>query len=191
MPRKKLPAVPVPSVAVHQDLASRVSSRGARVEIEYRTVFPKDLPPFEVVVGCRAHGSAEARAAAICEIEASMRPAPREEIERWLAELDVITAKRADDEFTDTLRLDAYVKRLSDYPADLVHAALLTVAWRWWPTWEELQRSLDLAVSPRKAMIRALEVPPSLERAPSRPDAATRAEILRANGFGHLVKDAG
>lgn len=84
--------------------------------------------------------------------------APQDAIEGWLAELSVITAKRADDEFTETLRLAAYASRLSAYPADVARAACLGREWRWWPTWAELKDECDRLAAPRREMASALRI---------------------------------
>ncbi len=91
-------------------------------------------------------------------------PAPQSAIEGWLAELSVITAKRADDEFTETLRLSAYTARLSAYPADVARAACLGREWRWWPTWAELKDECDRLVSPRREMATALRIAAPVRR---------------------------
>ena len=54
-------------------------------------------------------GTPETRDAALVELRRFfLTPPPQREMEAWLAELSVITAKRADDEFTEQLRLKAF-----------------------------------------------------------------------------------
>ena len=87
----------------------------------------------------------------------AMRPAERGQVLGWLAELSVITARRADDDATEDLRAAAYSNRLSDYPADVVREALLVRRWKFFPTWLELGDACDEIVKPRKQMQAALD----------------------------------
>ena len=128
----------------------------------------------------KVRGDAEARAVVKLEMERLMVAAPEENLEAWLAELSVITSRRQDDEFTETLRLTAYAKRLGKYPADVARAALLEHPWKFWPAWVELEKICDREVACRKAMIAALEWDdePAPERV-SRISAERAAEIMR------------
>lgn len=96
-------------------------------------------------------------AAASEELRKLLTPASKKEIEAYLAELSVITARRQADEFEERLRLRAYVVRLSRFPADVARHALLVHAWHYWPTWAELEKVCSVKVAPRWRMIRALE----------------------------------
>lgn len=107
--------------------------------------------------GYSVEGSEEDRQTALADLRRLMTPAGVSQIEAWLAELSVITAKRPGDDFEEALRLSAYTSRLSDFPADVVRYALLERPWRFFPTWEELSVACREAVSRRKAMIEALE----------------------------------
>lgn len=77
-------------------------------------------------------------------------------IEGWIAELSVITAKRTDDDFTESLRLTAYTNRLQHYPADIVAEALLRHTWKFFPSWAELKDVLEDLHRPRRAIINKL-----------------------------------
>ena len=74
-----------------------------------------------------------------------------------MAELDVITAKRAEDNMTINLRIKAYGKRLAAYPADIVHEALIVRRWHFWPTWDALAEVMEPDAFARRKMLDALE----------------------------------
>ncbi|MBP0484653.1 hypothetical protein [Sagittula salina] len=178
---------------VLEALASQASSHGVSWNLDLQPVKPKKFPHSFLVPG-RWHltGSAEGRATIASLVERSMSPASDWQIEQWLAELDVISAHRAEDDFTAALKLRAYVDRLNRFPADAVHHALLGLPWAFFPSWDELQKALDLLCAPRRTLLRALREPPEDGARPrNKPDAARRAEILRENGFGHLVGPRG
>ncbi|MEB3214490.1 MAG: hypothetical protein VKL39_24290, partial [Leptolyngbyaceae bacterium] len=88
---------------------------------------------------------------------AALTPAPKRAIEGWLAELSVIVARRPDDEFAEELRVEAYASRLSRYPADVARHVLLGKTWRFFPTWDELERECEARTAGRKLAIRVLE----------------------------------
>jgi hypothetical protein len=104
-------------------------------------------------------------------IDRAMTPAPQQAIEAWLADLDVITAKRADDATGIAMRLSAYTRRLADQPADAVRHALTVKTWKFWPTWDELKAEIDSTTERRRLMRTALERFLS-KPAPSREDRA-------------------
>ena len=107
------------------------------------------------------HGAWEAigegAATALAKVEATMIPTPDRQVEAWLAELSLITARRADTPEADELRLVAYANRLAEYPADVVRGAVLGRTWHFWPTWAELQAECEKLIAPRRAMIAALK----------------------------------
>ncbi|MDB6454728.1 hypothetical protein [Falsirhodobacter sp. 20TX0035] len=123
------------------------------------------------------NGSPAALEAAIEDLRNFMTPAPAREIEAWLAELSVIVARRADDEFGEELRIAAYAGRLGRYPADVVRDVLLRQTYRFWPTWEELEKRCEAMTGPRRHMIHAMEVGPAPKEQPRR--AATDEERAR------------
>ena len=96
-------------------------------------------------------------ATALAKVEATMVPTPERQVEAWLAELSLITARRADTPEADELRLVAYANRLAEYPADVVRGAVLGKTWHFWPTWAELQAACEELIAPRRAMIAALK----------------------------------
>lgn len=112
-----------------------------------------------VATGCEVSGSLSQAGAAAEIMRKTLTPAPQRDIEGWLAELSVLVARRPGDEFADELRLEAYAGRLGEYPADIVHHVLLRKAWKFWPTWSELEQECKAMVSPRRYMLAALENP--------------------------------
>lgn len=90
-------------------------------------------------------------------VRPALIPANAAQIEPWLAELSVIAPSRAADPATDELRMTAYATRLSAYPPDVVHAALLGTTWRFFPSWAELEDACEQAVAPRRAMEAEIE----------------------------------
>jgi len=119
-------------------------------------------------------GPADSMVIVLADMEKMKTPAPVRAIEAWLAELSVIVSRRPDDQFTEALRAQAYSSRLARYPADVARHAVLVKTWRFWPSWEELEKVCEAMVAPRNAMIMAIqryEAPkeeprelPSLER---------------------------
>ena len=128
-------------------------------------------------------GTPETRDAALVELRRFfLTPPPQREMEAWLAELSVITAKRADDEFTEQLRLKAYSERLADYPADVVREVLLKRTWRFWPAWAGLE---EVCKDPRATtgahILRAIET--ETEREEARAQEAARVEADAGTGI--------
>lgn len=158
---------------VDEAAVSRASSLGVGLKVLFDHRFPKvdrgnPLPVISVVRGCEVTGANRDEAcAALRKFET---PAPSRQIEAWLAELSVITAKRADDDFSEALRIAAYTARLSKYPADVAHAALLGHSWKFWPTWAEVQEICESLSAPRRAMILALST--ARGSAPAMPEKA-------------------
>lgn len=140
----------------------RASQLGVGLEVKYDYRFPRDdrgnsLPHVTLVKGVTVTGGAQARADAVAAIRRLEVSAEAREVEGWLAELSVIVARRADDEFSEALRLEAYASRLRRYPADVAREAVLGRSWKFWPAWSEVEAVCDQLVAPRRAMIRALE----------------------------------
>lgn len=133
-----------------------------------------------------AHGTPEQRQAVADAIKETMRPAPRDTIEEWLAELSVIAPSRQDDEMTAMLRLEAYGRRLIGYPGDMVRQVLFGRTWRFFPSWYELEQQLEPMIREREAMRAAcLRTPQNYEPGiqPERVSAERAAEIMAQAGF--------
>ena len=162
---------------------SRASSHGVGLSVRYEFRFPtaangSRLPSYQVAVGCDVDGETGGLDAAIDDLRKFLTPATADAIEGWLAELSVIVARRADDEFSEELRIAAYAGRLGRYPADVVREVLLGRSYRFWPTWEELEKRCDALAGPRRHMIAAMERGPS-QREPEkhRPSEESRARM--------------
>lgn len=176
----------------NSQLRSLASSRG--VEISTGKRFKGKYDANGACIGSelvpdviRAKGSLADMAAMADDIADTMAPAPRPTIEEWLAELYVIAPSRADDEMTATLKLEAYGRRLAEYPADMVRYALLENTWRFFPSWFELEEKLKPMKQERDAMLAAcLSATPYNPQPPEEPDriSAERAnEIMAEFGF--------
>ncbi len=115
------------------------------------------LPSYQVAVGCEVHGDAVAVQEALDDLRNFMTPAPIRSIEAWLAELSVLTAGRGREGLDAELLVSAYTGRLSQYPADVARHVLLGKSWKWFPSWDELEKLCEAMASPRRHMIAALE----------------------------------
>ena len=87
--------------------------------------------------------------AALAVANESLRPAPVEAIEEWLARLSVKTARRKDSAQGDELALSVYTDHLRAYPGDAVRHVLSSYRGQWFPTWGELADMLDEFTEPR------------------------------------------
>lgn len=164
---------------VDSALVSRASSRGVTLRVTM-TGGRTSEGGFDIWArGCEADGPADAMQQMIEDVEATMMPAPIDMIERWLAELSVIVARRPDDEFGDELRVTAYASRLSRYPADVARKAALGVSWKFWPAWSEMERVCERSVAGRRHMIDALRRGPQAKEARKLPTAEERAALVR------------
>lgn len=165
---------------------SRALSHGVNLEVKFEGRYPTGpngeyLPSYEVAVGCRIHGTTAQREAAIEDLKKFQTPAPIPQIERWLAELSVLTAGRGTDGIAAELQLTAYSSRLAQFPADVVRYALLQHTWKWFPAWDELERLCKAKSSPRQHMIAALSQPepdPEPKRRPPTDEERARIQAM-------------
>ena len=102
-------------------------------------------------------GTPEAIGAMRQRLDDASAPASHRQMEVWLVELDLIAPRKASSPVEDDLRMQAYLSRLSAYPADVVHEALLTRTWRFFPSWAELKDVCDVLMKPRLAVLAELE----------------------------------
>lgn len=165
-------------VDVDKAAVSRASSHGVTLAVKYEWRFPSGpngerFPSYQVAVACEMSPNGD-HEAALTDLRNFMTPAPIRQIEGWLAELSVIVARRADDQFADELRVSVYSSRLSRFPADVVRTVLLQDTYKFWPTWEELEKRCKALTGPRLQMIATLERGPEPQEAPRR--AATQEE---------------
>jgi hypothetical protein len=169
-------------VDIDKAAASRASQHGVALRVRYQGMFPtgpngESLPSYTVAVGCEIAPGGDV-GAALSDLRNFMTPAPLRQIEAWLAELSVLVAKRQGDEMEEGLRLTAYASRLSRYPADVARAVTVGSTYRFWPTWEEMEKRCEAMTGPRRQMIAALErgpAPPEPEYRP--PNAEEKARI--------------
>ena len=177
---------------------SRASSHNVALRVRYEGRYPvgsngEYLPSYQVAVGCYVNGEPEDVEAALSDLRNFLIPPDKRQIEEWLAELSVIVAKRADDQFAEALRLEAYASRLAAYPADVVKTVLRDVTYKFWPTWDELQQKCEMLSSPRRNMIAALErhkpQPPEEERRAATEDEKKRIADLVAQMFPNVSQE--
>jgi hypothetical protein len=95
-------------------------------------------------------------------LERSLMPLNGEECLNLLKELKVLT--RPTPGTTDDLELQlvAYLKRLMDYPGDVVRHVLTTHPKfsPWWPAWQDLHERLELHTYRRRKMLEGLKATP-------------------------------
>jgi hypothetical protein len=175
---------------VDRAAVSRASRHGVELQVnhDFRAVYDENgsrTGYATPVRGCDVTATPEAAAVALADLERLVLPSSQRTIEEWVAELSVITARRADDEFGEALRLNAYATRLQDYPADVARAALLDRTWKFFPTWAELKAVCEELQAPRRAMLSALRrcasgyAEPAEEAPRNRPSARRVQEIIR------------
>ncbi len=169
---------------VEAALQSQASSLNVALKAEYRSIYRKNeigesVHDRYILTRFVANGTRNQVQEMVKKVEAAMKPPEVGMIEEWLAELSVITAKRADDQMSEALRLEAYTRRLREYPTDVVRHALLGNRWKFWPTWAELADFCDEAVQVRRAMLEALRAALNQEEKPSPPPPLEPTEAER------------
>jgi hypothetical protein len=135
-----------------QKMQSLLKSLGVEQRDEYRLEYPKEGGFKRVLVSSRVVGNPLSDAD-MQRLARFMTPPTVEHCEGWLAELSVITAQRQEGELTGALKVQAYIKRLRRYPADIVHDVLMERTWKFFPTWEELERALENMEKPRRELL--------------------------------------
>lgn len=167
--------LPLRPTEVMDQVQWQASQLGVRLNVKLEGRYPtgpngESLGSYMVAVGCEIGGSIGQAENMARIIQQTCTPAEKTEIEGWLAELSVLVARRPGDEFSESLRLEAYSSRLFQYPADIAREAVLGKTWKFWPTWEELERVCDQLYAPRKHMMAAcLNPSPAAEQIPSEP----------------------
>jgi hypothetical protein len=144
---------------------SRASQHGVGLRVKYEGRYPtgpngERLPSYVVATACEIGPGGDIDAA-LADLQNFMTPAPIRQIEAWLAELSVLVAKRQGDEMEEGLRLTAYASRLSRYPADVARTVTVGSSYKFWPTWDEMEKRCEALTSPRRQMISALERGPN------------------------------
>ena len=133
-------------------MQSLLQSLNVELVEDYRLEYPQEggirrVPVSRHMVGDGVSDSDLARLARF------MVPPTVEQCEAWLAELSVIAPSRAEGEMTGALKLQAYVRRLRGYPADIVRSVLLERAWRFFPSWAELAGFCESAAKDRRELL--------------------------------------
>jgi hypothetical protein len=147
---------------VTREVQSRLRQFGVHATVTYADIFPTDPATGNAtwrpkVTGAKLELSAPTDlCAAVGLVREALAPAPMGRIEGWLAELDVLTARRGGSATEAGLLLSAYAGRLRNYPGDIVRDVLAAWPGKWFPTWAELQDVLDRAAAPRVVLHRAL-----------------------------------
>jgi hypothetical protein len=139
-----------------QKITSLLKSLGVEQRDDYRIVYPESGGFKRELVKRRIVG----RALTEDELERLARfltPPTVAQCEAWLAELSVIAPHRQDGELTGALKVDAYIRRLREYPADIVRHAMLERTWRFFSSWFELEAVLKPEAASRESMFRMAE----------------------------------
>lgn len=123
-------------------------------------------------------------------LAASMAPALPPNIGMWLTEVAHITAKRSEDAESATLTMTAYIKRLVDYPGDIVRQTLLEWSGKWFPTWGELKDILDARMAERNAISNALIAKIGGKALPKMVDASSLDGMSPDQKYDELMKRA-
>lgn len=176
---------------------SRALSHNVELAIRLEGRYPtgpngEHLPSYTVAVGCDIRGSTQDRERAKADLVKFQTPAPVRAIEDWLAELSVITASRSREHVEAALMVNAYASRLATYPADVVRYALLSKTWKWWPTWDELEKVCEAKAGPRRHMIAALSTPepdPEPARRPPTQEERDRVQAMVDEMFPDKPQD--
>ncbi len=168
-----------------QAAALRASQHDVALRVRYEGRYPENAPSYTVAVGCEVSAAGN-HVAAAADLANFLTPADTRDIEGWLAELSVITARRKGDEFSEALALTAYASRLRAYPADVARKATVGTSWQYWPTWAEMERVCEALSGPRRQMVAACKrgpVPVEPERRPPTADERARIAALIAEQF--------
>jgi hypothetical protein len=172
-------------------LLSALRSTGCSVVIKRRLTFPSSPSTGEpsgwreVVNGADlalTEGADPVNALAL--VDKALAPASPPNIGVWLTELAHITAKRNEDADSAMLTMTAYIKRLVQYPGDIVRQTLQEWSGKWFPTWGELKEILDARSAGRLAVRDALNgmIPKNAHKLPSayeKMDPEMKAQWLR------------
>lgn len=163
-------ALPMAREAVARDpesntsaLVSSLRRHGVTATVKHKITFPTDPKTGEtsgwreVISGCEiALASNADHKAALATINHTMAPADEGDMEIWVAELTLVTARRNTSEAESELFLTAYTSRLKAYPGDIVRQTLKDWDGKWFPTWGELKEILEARTAPRVAIRAAL-----------------------------------
>lgn len=139
--------------------ASLMSSHGVDLEPVSEWRFPNDKPAYQVSRGCTVRLSDTANVPAALErLEGAMMTPDREQVEEWLAAVQIATAGAKRSEASQAIALEIYASALGEFPADVVHTACVRIATtsKWFPVLAEIVELCEKLVTPRREMLRAL-----------------------------------
>ena len=144
---------------------SRMQQFGVQCSVKMETVFPTSEDgdttfrqrPTSLTLDI---GSSADLEAALRVANESLAPASVQQIEEWLAELSVKTARRKASEMGAELALSVYTGALRGYPADAVRHVLSSYRGQWFPTWGELADRLDELTERLIAFVMRAVAPP-------------------------------
>jgi len=97
-------------------------------------------------------------------LTASLAPADKADLYRWLAELSLVTIMRGHAGAGAELMITAYTKRLLTYPGDIARQVLESWSGKWFPTWAELDDALGRFLVERRAIVEAVSAKLALRR---------------------------
>jgi len=180
-------------------LLSLLRNSGCSVVIKHKLTFPSDPKTGEPSAWRDVVNGAEVALADGANVEKAMRsaeaalaPAAAPNIGIWLTEVAHITARRAEDAESATLTMAAYIKRLVQYPGDIVRQTLQEWSGKWFPTWGELKEILDARTAPRIAIRDAIgRLNTKAIAGPTVPMPAAFAEMDPESQVQWLRKEAG
>lgn len=176
---------------VDKVLQSQALSHNVALRVRFDTRSSRDsngnVTTDFVVRGADAVGQIEDMQEVAAKVASALTPPDSARIEAWLAEMSVLVVRGKGDQFSDTLRIVAYAKRLAEYPTDVVRAALLDCKWQFWPSWSDLSDFCDELAAPRRAMAAALTAAINKPKPAYEPEAKDgafdAASIMEAAGF--------
>ena len=150
-----------PSVA-EADKALRTSlqsSLNVEVEVETRMMFPAEGKPYPVPSGSSVKAlDADSVCRAVARLDAAMTPPAKEWAEEMLVILQAATTGGKRSAAGAAVALEVYAGALCRYPADVARDACMALATgKWFPTLGEIIDACDRLVSPRQAMLTALQ----------------------------------
>ena len=137
---------------------SSLQRLGCNVALRTRTEFPENGSWREVITGAAVEISDTADLAACRRIVAAMMaPASIADTGKWLAELSLVSARKATGDDESAALIAAYHDRLKAYPGDVVRETLKSWRGKWFPTWGELADILDGRIAGRRAIVAAIQ----------------------------------
>ena len=170
------------------EVAATLRSQASSRNVELR------LASDSSAAGLTAVGDPAALAEMRAVAEKAITPPPAFLVEEWIAEVDAITVSASADEMTTTLKIEALTRRLTQFPADLVKAAILGWPGKFFPTFAELSARMAPDFADRMRIVNALRAataPPAENAADRRAQRRLTPEeaqaIIDEAGLGRAV----